>query len=88
MLVVRAGRIRRSALAPLFEEEWPLAECNEGLHRRLRYALWDSQARRAALFIGEIAEAGPRYVPRRAATLVGHALRRAWRSLRRHDVKA
>ena len=81
-LDLRAGRVRREALAALLAVDWPLVEQDEGTHRRLRYALWDSAPRRVALFFGEIAVTGPRYAPRRALRLTGNLLRRVWRTFR------
>jgi hypothetical protein len=77
-----ASRVRRAALDPVLSQEWPLGECHDGLHRRLRYALWDSPRQWAVLLAGEVTKYGLRSVPRQTALLSWGAMRRTWRILR------
>ena len=75
LLDLPLGIARRSALAPLLDERWPLQP--EGTqHRQLRYALSDSWTRRAALLVGEITGDGLRNAPRSALVLAVAAARR------------
>jgi hypothetical protein len=75
--------VRRVALAPLLDFQWPVVERDDGLRTRLRYALVDDWSRRLVLFAGSPAPAPGREWPAEWARLGYRALRRAWR-LRRH----
>ena len=77
--------VRRAALAPLLDFEWPVLERNDGLRNRLRYALVDEWPRRLVLFAGSPAPAPGRQWPAEWARLGFRAMRRAWRLRRSSD---
>jgi hypothetical protein len=77
--------IRRAALAPPLQLEWPLARADEGTRHRLRYALADGWTQRAVLFAGAPAPAPVVTWPARYAGALSQGVARAWRMWRRAD---
>ena len=82
LLQITARGARRAALDPLMSTDWPLVEIDEGLQRRLRYALCDDARRRAVLFAGQVTEGRWWQSPGQALSLATRATRR-WVRLRR-----
>ncbi len=81
LVVLPPSRLRRTVIAPLLDETWPIVGSDEGVAHRLRYALPDTRRRRALLALGEITTEGALGVPRRAASMVVLGTRRylGWR---------
>ena len=82
LLDTRASRIRRGALAPLFDVRWPVVDLTDSLRTRLRYALVDDWVRRATLFVVAPAPAPVWRWPGRLAGTGWRATGRAWRLAR------
>jgi hypothetical protein len=72
------GRVRHAALAPLLEEDWPLATIDARRSHWLRYALWESRRRQAMLLVGEFSQSRPRDLPRALGHVTAMAIRRWW----------
>jgi hypothetical protein len=84
LLRLPRNRLRRMALQPLLEDDWPLVDPDDGTVHRLRYALSDSRARQAELLVGEITiDATAKEVPGRALHVASLAARRWWTDRRR-----
>ncbi len=81
LLHLPRSNARRGALAPLLDERWPVMGFEPAVAHRLRYGLWDSWVRVAALMLGEITATGLRDAPGRAGRVARSAARR-WRPIR------
>lgn len=73
-----ADGVRRRALEPLFEHDWPVLERDATVAQRLRYAVIDGRARRASLFVGQVLAGGIVQAPAQFVNLTLRAARRWW----------